>query len=826
MSIYEIYKNVALKNKDKICLVYNDMHITYEALDAKVDEFSYNIYARIKNFHFPQSVGICLDRNIEMIVSVLASLKLNLTYIPLDPSYPKDRNNYFLKNSNANIVLTTRLHKNNFNSFSGTLIIIDDFLNKKDFLVVEEKKQKRIDNPLMCIIHTSGSTGKPKGVLLGQNGILQHHYWIKKAYPANDNDVFCLKSSLNVVDSFLEIYDSLLMGVRLSIIPMEHEKDPEKLSFFIAKEKVTKIMFTPTFLKHMIVEYPHLISKLISLRTVFISGEHFPVSLMKQARDFISTALIINLYGATEVTATASRLEYSEKLISKSIDLSKCAIGVPINGIQIYILDELLKIKTPGEIGELYIEGYGLAWGYINQPRLTAVKFIPNLYGKPGTRLYRTGDLGTYTEQGQIELCGRADNLIKIRGNRLEPGEIEGVLQSVVGVLNAAVVLKEQGTTLLVAYIKVKKDENLNLIIKKCQEICNDKLPLYMQPNVILALDKFPTTTNGKLDKAALVSLPIQTNEAGGDEPLGKIEKALAKIWKKILRLDHVNRTDNFFILGGNSLLITLLIGKINKEFDVNLQMPDVINNLTISKIAKHVQRVIRKEKKIIYQINDKTQKKEIVLYLIHSGSGNILPYYNLKTLINVPTYAVSDPYFGQQCSFFASVENMADYYANSILEHYLKSYKECPIILGGWSFGGIVAFEIADILLNQGLPLKNLILFDTIPKYFNDFLKNTVVDQKDDNEFSRTMKAIFYHNAQLGENYKLTKFYKNKLTLIKAIERPIEIIQLENINNTTAYGWEKYAQEVVVYETLGEHNTIFDPPHVESLSKIINSLI
>ncbi|MEJ2416092.1 MAG: amino acid adenylation domain-containing protein [Exilibacterium sp.] len=593
--IHEVFEAQVENTPHAIAVVFGEQQLSYEELNKRSNQLArYLIKRGVKK---EVRVGVCVERSLEMVIGLLGVLKAGGAYVPLDPSYPLERLRYILDDSEASLVLTQskllELLPDLFEYKNGTLpVILDEHWN--DIAGVDSQQSfcdRAQPHNLAYVIYTSGSTGKPKGVAVNHESVLNTLYFLESNYPVSVGDSYLLKTN-NVFDvSISELLGWFVGCGHVVILPPDAEKSPEILIDCIDKHKITHVNFAPSMLS-VFVEQSRQNDTFIesnSLKYLMVAGEAFPKSLVKECVDTFSRAQVENIYGPTESSIYSARFSCSNQNIS-SINTP---IGKPIANTALYIVDEQLNPVPIGVTGELCIAGRGLARGYLNSPELTAEKFIDNPFSA-GTKLYKTGDLARWLNSGDIEYVGRTDNQVKIRGFRIELGEIESALTQQPGVREAVVLANSlgegSGGSLLAAYVVC--EESLTIDKTSLRSALKDQLPHYMIPSFFIFLDELPLTPNGKVNRKAL-PLPDQDALQTQDyvAPRTEMEKVVAEIWAEILALpqDKVGVHDNFFDLGGHSLLLAQLHSRLSQQLEQPLSMLELFQYPTIQALANYL---------------------------------------------------------------------------------------------------------------------------------------------------------------------------------------------------------------------------------------------
>ncbi|PSB11067.1 non-ribosomal peptide synthetase [Pleurocapsa sp. CCALA 161] len=597
--IHTLFEVQVEKTPDAIAVIFENQQLTYQELNTKANQLAH--YLQKQGVRPEERVGICLERSLELVIALLATLKAGGAYIPLDPSYPLERLAFMLENSQASILITQQFIQEKLPPHQAQVV----FLEREQKPNAEESKANpncnlSLDN-LAYVIYTSGSTGKPKGAMNTHRGILNRLLWMQDAYQLTTVDSVLQKTPFSFDVSVWEFFWCLMVGARLIVAKPEGHRDPNYLIDLIRKNNITTLHFVPSMLK-VFLEAEGL-EHCRSLKRVICSGEELSFPLQQKFFARLDCELY-NLYGPTEaaidVTYWQCQPECQDSSRCEASPLGPTAlttipIGRPIANTQIYILNRDLQPVPIGVGGELHIGGVGLARGYLNQPELTKEKFIENPFSK-GRRLYKTGDLARYLSDGSIEYLGRIDNQIKIRGFRIELGEIEAVVAKHSAIKDCVVIPwgDQTGDKRLVAYYLAQEQ----LDSQQLREYLKSKLPDYMIPAALMELEAFPLTPSGK---CARNSLPIPDlywyqNQETYISPRTPQEEIIANIWQEVLNLKQVGIDNNFFELGGHSLLATQVISKIRQSLSTELPLRCLFEHPTVAELAKQLDSSIAAE--------------------------------------------------------------------------------------------------------------------------------------------------------------------------------------------------------------------------------------
>lgn len=535
---------------DTVALVFEGQHFTYEFLHQQSCSLATHLQACDVG---PETlVGICLDRSPEMIIALLGVLYAGGAYVSLDPAYPHERLAFILEDAQIGLIITQKHLHANLSEVSLPLFNLERTLLPSRTLPIlhipsHEKQQ------LMYVIYTSGSTGTPKGVMATHQATFNRLAWMWEAYPFKPGEACCSKTSLNFVDAVWELFGPLLGGCRLVLLPDDVFQDLERLVNVLEQEAVTRIVLVPTSLR-MLLEQPQDHSlRLAHLQYWSISGEALTSDVARRFFDRFPGHRLLNLYGSSEVAADVLAYEVGAQ------EHALVPLGKPIANTHVILLDPQKQLVPVGVIGEMYVGGQGLARGYLGKPELTAERFIPDPWSQErGAWLYRTGDMGRYREDGTIEYLGRRDLQVKLHGIRIELEEVEASLKQHPAVQEVAVGIREdvQGEKKLTAYIVPRSGQEISL--HTLHLFLQAKLPQPLLPTSLSLLESLPLLPNGKIDRHMLLqasTTATQTLPNQYVEPVTQTERTLVALWQQVLHKEKIGITDNFFNLGGDSLL-------------------------------------------------------------------------------------------------------------------------------------------------------------------------------------------------------------------------------------------------------------------------------
>jgi amino acid adenylation domain-containing protein len=533
-------------------------------------------------------VGILLERTPELFVALLGVLKAGGAYVPLDPEYPAERLAFILQDSGAALLLT---HSGLAERIAGGLRLHLDRLG-------DDLARRPATPPpalsgadgLVYVLYTSGSTGRPKGALLTHDALVNRLLWMQQALPLAPGDGVLHKTAFGFDVAGWELFWPLLVGARVVLARPGGQRDPAYLARRVAETGISTLHFVPSMLPAFLDAVDAQPGAGASLRHVVCSGEALGTALAERTLRTLPGAVLWNLYGPTEAA-----IDVTARRVASAADAQGAGGGVPLGqpiaNTQTYVLDAALRPAPLGAWGELYLGGVQLARGYLARPGLTAERFVPDPYGgRSGARLYRTGDRARWRADGVLEYGGRLDEQVKVRGQRIEPGEVEAVLLSHSNVTEAAVVaLGEAEDKRLVAYV-VARDELDTAALRTHAEA---RLPAYMVPSAFVVLEQLPLTPNGKLDRRALPA-PEFRAAAAYTAPRTPTEETLAAIWAEVLGIERVGVEDGFFELGGHSLLATRVVARAQAAFGVELPLRLVFEHPTVATLAAHLETLRR----------------------------------------------------------------------------------------------------------------------------------------------------------------------------------------------------------------------------------------
>ncbi len=696
-TIHQIFEEMAAATPDAPAISFVDQTLTYLQLNKRANQLAHVLSDL--GVVTEDRVGVYIERSVDMIVALLAILKAGGAYVPLDAANPSERLSFILKDTSAKILLTMQRHSGNLPPFAGKVICIDE----ESFYT--GSNDHNLDLPispenLAYVMYTSGSTGLPKGSCIPHRAVVR---LVRNNSFAdfNSQEVFLQFAPLAFDASTFEIWGSLLNGARLEIFP-PYLPNLQELTWFINTSGVTTLWLTAGLFHQVMESHPEIVDHLHQLLSGgdVLSPRHVEIGLSRNPN-----CRFINGYGPTENTTFTCC--YTVKKIP---DMGKSLpIGKPISNTSVYILDAHQKPVPIGVVGEIYTGGDGLSREYLNQPELTAVKFIPNPFSsETGARLFRTGDYGRWLPDGNIEFVGRMDNQVKIRGYRVELEEVENTLKRHPGIHDAIVIAKEDrsGNKMLVGYYVPVPHSSLDQA--PVREFLNQRLPAYMIPTEFVVLDAFPKTTSGKINRNALPSPENESQKVYSLAPRNETEKKLVTIWQEVLGVKQVGVRENFFELGGHSLLAVRLFSRIQEEFGRSLPLTLLFQVGTVEAIAD-----------ALTSLENSTHSPGITPL---GPEGAKIPLFIVSASLETRDLVQSmpsgrsiyslDPVLDGRKTFKKSIQETAGIYYQNLMNFYPQG----PYLLLGHSGFGLFALELARLLIENNKEVAFLGMLDTYP--------------------------------------------------------------------------------------------------------------
>lgn len=699
--VHQLIEQRAAAAGDSVALIHEGESLTYAELNARANRLARHL--RMHGVGAGRLVGIYLERGPAMVVGLLAILKAGGAYVPLDPMYPSERLAHMLEDAAPCALLTQEKLRAHLPAARSAVVAVDteaDAIAAQDASDLLAGELGLTPRDLAYVIYTSGSTGRPKGVMIEHAAVVNFLRSMQRQPGMGAADRLLAVTTIAFDIAALEIYLPLITGAVVVLASARAAADAEALARLLESHDITVMQATPATWRLLL----HGGWSGRGSLKVLCGGEAIGTELSRKLLERVGS--VWNMYGPTETTIWSCARQIAAADDTQHTE----PIGGPIDDTRIHILDERLQPVPVGVIGEIYIGGAGVARGYLNRAQLTAERFLQDPFAAAaGARMYRTGDLGRWRGDGTIDFLGRTDHQVKIRGYRIELGEIEAQLARHAAVREAAVLAREdeQGEKRLVAYL-VPRDPAAPPALESLREALAGVLPEYMVPSAFVALERFPLTPNGKLDRRALPA-----PEAGSqlrrrhEAPRGELETALAGIWQALLRVQRVGRDDNFFELGGYSMLALDLRGRIESELGVAVSLSALIEAPTVATLAQLI--AGRAPRDSMVRIREGGGGPP--LFLVHDGDGETLLYRNLALRLDRrhAVFGLNPRSLPGVPMAHTRIGDMAAYHIGKIR----SVQPHGPYLLGGMCAGGVIAFEMALQLEAQGERVALVALLD-----------------------------------------------------------------------------------------------------------------
>ncbi len=816
--IHHLFEEEVRKNPESIAVVFQNQSMTYRELDDKAHKLScylHKLGAGSETF-----IGVFMERSIEIIVAILGVLKAGAAYIPLDPDYPEERIKFMIQDSEVPIILTLKALISQLpDKGSHRTIILDD---PSIYSISEDNTISVEPSNLAYIIYTSGTTGTPKGVMCTHQGVSN----LVKA----QNRIFHIKPGSKVLQfasfsfdaSVSEIFTTLSIGATLYMAPLEELIPGPPLLNTLAEYEITHITLPPSTLAVM--QY----RELPSLETLVVAGESCPVEI---AQTWRKERRFINAYGPSEATVCATTM------VCNGDNSITIPIGKPIDNVTLYILDDSLNPVPIGNPGQLYIGGMGVAVGYLKSPDPDREKFIPNPFKHTNrhNRLYKTGDIARLLPDGNFEFIGRADTQVKLRGFRIELSEIETILSRHFRVKEAAVIVKKTraGDKGLQAFFTLKHSESSDSLSSELKQYLREILPEYMIPPFFMELKEFPLTFNGKIDRKTLENIEITLNRTGKYHgPESEMEKRLIELWHKIMKTDRITGIyDDLFEAGMDSLKAIEFITAIEKEFDVTIQPSELMEKNTIDYIARYLEDRTS-ENSIIRQtiVPIKTKGINPPFFCITAGYGDIMAFKQLSDRLSP-----DQPFFMLQPPEGPGIEGDVKDLANRYVADITGIEPDGPYLIGGYSAGGLLAFETAKQLYKKGRKTDLLIMFGApfsysgisrlINKIIGPLMLRVLPDQdRISSNTLRILHALFKDKGLQRQLDSLAGYiphgYNGKIVYFQGMWATSRFFGVHRL-------WKRMSKDnFELHFISGNHDSYMRPPYVEKLAECLTDCI
>jgi amino acid adenylation domain-containing protein len=845
--LHDLLRIPVERTPDAVAARFEGESLTYRELDARGGRLARRL--RDLGVGPDRLVGICADEGLERLVAVLAVFKAGGAYLPLDPAHPAERLAFMMEDAGIAVLLAEEHLLPILPETRANVVI----LGEGDDAAPAAFETGVLPDNLAYVIYTSGSTGRPNGVMVRHRSAVNLILHAVREGGVEPGSRVLQSVSFSFDASVLETWAALASGATLCMGTRESRRSGETLAGLMRREEITHAVMTPSVLAMLRVD------GVPALRTIFLGGDRCPVELANRwAPPSSGLDLLLNCYGPTETTI------YAAAGPCRGTYRREPPVGQPVANLRAYVLDARGQLVPVGVPGELFMGGEGLARGYLARPALTAERFIPDPFGpsgepEPGARLYRTGDLVRRLPGGDLEFLGRVDGQVKIRGLRIETGEIEAVLGSHEAVGECAVLVREGsgGEPVLFACVVPRRMPGGADLVKDLRDHLRSRLPDYMVPGSILFLESMPLSPTGKVDRSALRRLDLSEVESEWVEARDVIELELVRLWQEILDVPRIGVRDNFFALGGHSLLAVRLMARVQERFGRELPLAILFQEGTIEEMAARLRRDEIEGPAASCLVPIQPSGSALPFFCVHPAGGDVLCYAALARHLGSgqPVYGLQSRGLSGDGQPLERVPEMAALYVEEIR----RMQPAGPYRLGGWSLGGVIAFEMACQLAAAGEEVELLAMLDSSPAIVDlaempddvsllldivayvanlwnkpdlaasreelealapEARLDLVLDQLRDADFLprgvgrdrlRRVLDVYRANGLAVRGYELSA-YAGPLTLFKAADAPA---------GSDGYGWGEIVAGGVEVETIpGHHLNLLAEPNVRTLAE------
>ncbi|MFD2168536.1 amino acid adenylation domain-containing protein [Tumebacillus lipolyticus] len=857
--VHQLFEAQVERTPDRIAIQFEADSLTYRELNERANRLAR--YLQSVGAGPETMVGICLPRNLELVISLLAVLKAGSAFVPLDPAYPEERLAFILADAKLPLLITSQSLRSILASHSAETLMLDADIERYRHLDASNLQTSTRDEHLVYLIYTSGSTGRPKAVMVEHRHLRATLLASQQHFEFAEGDVFPWIASFAFDIAYFELFNPLLVGAKSVVLEKEHLLD---LPAFVDQLPSYTMIHTVPSLMRQIVDLIRSrgwdASRFERLRTIFIGGDAVPPELVREMQSTFAQADVHILYGPTEASIICSHYPVPRKRLS-----NRFVIGSAMSHARIRLYDRSRQLVPIGVPGELYIGGAGVTRGYLGRPELTAEQFVEI----DGERWYRSGDLARFTADGMIDFLGRIDNQVKIRGFRIELGEIESVLGKHPAVSEVIVLAREleqgtQGDKQLVAYVTLK--EQVELSASDLRSDLQAQLPEHMMPSFFILLEQMPMTATGKIDRKQLPLPSGSTDKKGHVAPRDRVELEMTQLWEDVLAVRPIGLYDNFFELGGHSLKAVALMEGICQRFEVEMPLSSLFRAPTVEKLCRELRGEGRDEERSLMVLLKKGDGTRPPLFLLPPQGGGVMGYLPLvQELEETETiYGVQSVGYETEEAPLASMEEIS----TRFLEEIKALQPEGPYRLAGWSFGGVVAYDLALRLERLGDEVVFLGLFDVLPidpesgmehadqqseevallhqaaqlELDLDSIRGLSLEEGLDLVLSRAHELgrlpegttpaairkkmqIMMRNGIAGFSYVPTDKVQTDLTLFRCSEVPSQ----ENLFHPLVdpERWRPYTRgNVEVIEVPGDHHNLFKAPNVQTLADSLNRVL
>ncbi|GAA5074792.1 non-ribosomal peptide synthetase [Streptomyces similanensis] len=839
-AVHELIHRQTDRTPEAVAVSFEGAELTYRELEGRANRLAHRL--RALGVRPGELVGLCLHRSTELVIALLAVLKAGGAYVPLDPDHPEERLAFVCEDAGAKVVLTHAAARDRVPSAAPLVMDLDEEAAALERCTPHRPEPVNAPDDTAYVIYTSGSTGTPKGVVNSHRGIVNRLRWMQDRFGLRGDDTVLQKTPYGFDVSVWEFLWPLMTGARLVVARPDGHKDPRYLAGLIRAERVTTAHFVPSMLE-VFLEVEE-VSDLTSLRRVVCSGEALPAAL---ARRFLAEAGhcgLHNLYGPTEAAIDVSHWECRPDEPGPGVP-----IGRPIANTRLYVLDERGAPAPVGVPGELCIAGVQVARGYLNRPELTAERFVTDPFH--GGRMYRTGDLARWRPDGALDFLGRLDDQVKLRGFRVELGEVEAVAGAVDGIRNAVALARDQRLVLYAVGDRERVDT------ARLREAMGRSLPEYMVPETVVWLAEIPLSPNGKADRKALPDPGPVTDESEHVAARDGLELALVALWEDVLGRRPVGVTDDFFDLGGTSLRAVRLLSRVAAEHGRELPLSSLFaGGATVERMAAELRTGPSGAWSPIVPIRAAGSRPP--LFCLPPAVGNALSYLDLTR--HLPE---DQPVYGLQSFGLDAGQHPVDLLEEAV-EHYLDAIvgvqPDGPYHLVGFCVGSVVAYAVAQRLRGTGREVASLTMLDGGPPNLDngleqadeadlaawfgwelgraadrrleidpDELRTVPPERLTEELLSRAaaadvlppdtatgqlsrLMAVFNANVRAVRGYPLTP-WDGPLTAVRAAEEP----------HSPVTGWQRLLDRPLrIHDVPGDHYTMMRPPHVPALAELL----
>ncbi len=891
----------------KTALLFKDTKLSYRQLDETANQLAH--YLLQQGVSRGDIIGVAVDRSPEMLITLLAILRAGAAYLPLDPDYPHDRLSFMVTDSAAKLVIMSAAYQGRLSSLTTELTSEATFRAITNY-PTEAPKLPFSANDLAYVLYTSGSTGKPKGVLIEHRNLINLLWSMAQAPGISAKDTLLAVTTISFDIAGLELFLPLLVGATIQLTDAATAKDGRALLDIVRSARISIMQATPSTWRMLLDSGWSTRLPLKALCGGEVLSKELATRLLNLCDD------VWNVYGPTETTIWST--------VKRIVSADDITIGRPINNTQIYVLDAFLQPVADGVTGELYIAGDGVARGYLNRQALTDERFVPNPFDNVSSgTMYRTGDLGRFRADGELQCLGRVDHQVKIRGHRIELLEVERVLTALTGIKEAIVTAHEDhtGHSQLVAYVVPLQldfadftpytsatgttpfadlvpepsvshvaDQPLFPVSQRSwapgfseepastdrrasqgqlqdwKRQMQQQLPAYMIPTQFVMLDRLPLTPNGKIDRNSLPS-PRTSEPANRTDCVGPrtdIEQLVASIWLACLKLDTIDVFANFFELGGHSLVAVQVMNRLEKETGKRLPLSTLFEYPTVEKLALALQ---LDGTSVVWDtlVPIKPQGTKMPLYIVHGAGLHVLLFNTLAMHMDPdqPVYGLQAKGINSADTPHDSIEEMAAYYIDAIM----ATNPEGPYALAGFSFGGVIAYEMSRQLTARGKSVKLVAMFDTYiyeAKAYDSWLRKmssnmlvslktkfyVLAQFKDDPQHTflvkkeslkRKIKQLYrrvkynedHLKVFLGNYYEVYQKSQAAYASYVMIPHPVRVDlfrakeRIFYMHDVEFLGWKPFALNgVTVHEIPGNHNSMFDPPNDKAFARTLQNVL